>query len=141
MRVEEIMADKLVTVNVNDTVKHACDKYRDYKVGCLVVTDNDQIAGLVTERDVIERTICKNKDPNLTIIKEIMSSDIKTVNSYDRIEEALEVMKKNKIKKLPVVLNDRLVGIITLTDIAYTRPSIKKFLEIKEDTVKTNKFL
>ena len=61
-----------------------------------------------------------------------MSSDIKTTDSYDRIEEALEIMKQNKIKKLPVVSNDQLVGIITITDIAYTRPSIRNFLEISK---------
>ena len=135
------MSDKLITVDVNDTVKLACDKYRDYKVGCLVVTENDQIAGLITERDVIERTICMDRDPKTTKIKEIMSLDIKTVNSYDRIEDAIDIMKKYKIKKLPVVNNDKLVGIITITDIAYTRPSIRKFLEIKKETVALNKYL
>jgi len=90
MLVKEIMADKLITVDINETVKSACNKYRDYKVGCLVVTNNDEIAGILTERDVIERTICKDKDPNTTLIKEIMSTDIKTVDSYDRIEKALE---------------------------------------------------
>ena len=131
MLVKEIMADKLITVDINETVKSACNKYRDYKVGCLVVTDNDEIAGILTERDVIERTICKDKDPNTTLIKEIMSTNIKTVDSYDRIEKALEIMRDNKIKKLPVVSNNKLVGIITITDIAHTRPSIRKFLEIK----------
>lgn len=141
MIVEEIMSAKLVTVDANDTVKQACDKYRDYKIGCLVVTENDQLAGILTERDIIERTICMDKDPKTTKIKEIMSSDIKTVNSYDRIEDAIDIMKKYKIKKLPVVNNDRLVGIITITDIAYTRPSIRKFLEIKKESVALNKYM
>lgn len=138
MLIKDIMSDRLVTVDVNDTVKKACDKYRDYRVGCLVVTDTDRIAGIVTERDVIERTICTDKNPNNTTVKEIMSSDIRTVDSYDRIEDAIEIMKKYKIKKLPVVTNDKLVGIITITDIAYTRPSIKNFLQLKENTI-TNK--
>ena len=141
MLVEDIMSKKLVTADVNETVKEACNKYREFKVGCLVITDKDQISGLVTERDIIERTICMDRDPNITKISEIMSTDIKTVNSYDRIEDALEIMKINKIKKIPVVSNDRLVGIITITDIAYTRPSIKKFLEIKEETMSANKYL
>ena len=133
MLIKEIMANELITVDINETVKSACNKYRDYKVGCLVVTNKDEIAGILTERDVIERTICQDKDPNTTLIKEIMSTNIKTVDSYDRIEKALEIMKDNKIKKLPVVSNNKLVGIITITDIAHTRPSIRKFLEIKEE--------
>jgi len=141
MLVEDIMSKKLVTADIDETVREACDKYRDHKIGCLVVTDKDQIAGLITERDIIERTICMDRNPSTTKIKEIMSTDIKTVDSFDRIEGALEIMKKNKIKKIPVVSNGHLVGIITITDIAYTRPSIKKFLELREGNIPENKFL
>ena len=141
MLVEDIMSKKLVTADINETVKEACNRYRELKVGCLVITDKDQIAGLVTERDIIERTICNDRDPNTTKISEIMSIDIKTVDSYASIEEALEIMQKNKIKKIPVVSNNELVGIITITDIAYTRPSIKKFLQLKDATVPENKYL
>jgi len=140
MIIKEIMSKKLVTVDLNQTVEEACDIYKNQKVGCLVVTNQDEIAGLITERDVIERTICNDKDPKTTLVKEIMSADIKTVDAYDRIEEALDIMKTNKIKKLPVVTNNKLVGIITITDIAYTRPSIRRFLEIKQDKISTSTF-
>ena len=140
MLVKDIMKTKLVTVDVNDTVRDACNKYRDHTVGCLIVTGREQIAGIITERDVIKRIICMDKDPNTTLIKEIMSTNIITVDSYARIEKALEIMKNNKLKKLPVVTNNKLVGIITITDIAYTRPSIRKFLEIKEEKVSTTPF-
>lgn len=132
MIIKEIMTEKIVTIDSIKTIKDACNKYRDYKVGCLIVIEKDQIAGIVTERDVIERTICMDKDPKTTKIKEIMTSDIKTIHPHDKIEKALEIIKKYKIKKLPVVSNDELVGIVTITDIAYTRPGIKEFLEIRK---------
>jgi len=133
MLVKDMMKRPLVTVDVNDTVRDACDKYRDHKVGCLIVTDREQIAGLVTERDVIKRTICMDKDPNTTKINEIMSTDVKTIDSYAEVEEAIRMIKEYKIKKLPVASNGRLVGIITITDLAHTRPTVKKFLEVKKD--------
>ena len=130
MLIKEIMTSKIITIDINATILDACNKYRDYGVGCLIVTENGQLAGLVTERDVIERTICMDRDPKTTKIKEIMSLDIKTIGPLDKVEKATEMFKKYKIKKLPVVSNDRLVGIVTLTDVVYTGPGINKFIEL-----------
>ena len=129
MLIKEIMRNKIVTIDSNATIFDACNKYRNYEVGCLLVTDNDQIVGIVTERDVIERTICMERNPKTTKIKEIMSLDIKTVNPLDKVEKAIDIFKRYKIKRLPVISNDKLVGIVTLTDIAYKKYGIREFIE------------
>lgn len=132
MFVKDVMTNKIVSIDSNETIESASKKYRDLKIGCLMVTNGDDVVGIVTERDFIERTICMGIDPKTTKIKEIMSSDIKTINSENCIADAVDILKKNKIKKLPVVSNNRIVGIITITDIAYSRPNIRGFLEKKE---------
>lgn len=130
MLVKEIMATEVITIDSNDTVFDACIKYRDRKIGCLVVLDKGDCVGIVTERDLIERTICARKDPEKTKIVDIMSSDIKTINALTNVEKALDIMEKHKIKKLPVVSNDKIVGIVTVTDISKARPDIsKRFVE------------
>jgi len=130
MLIQEIMTKEVVTVDSNDTIFDAFIKYRDEKVGCLIVTDKEQCAGIVTERDLIEKVVCLCKDPKKTKIKEIMSSDIKTIHPLKKLEQALEIMKKYKIKKLPVVSDDAVVGIVTSTDIVYARPELtKRFME------------
>ena len=130
MLVKEIMTKKVVTINSFDTVFDACIKYRDEKVGCLVVLENEFCIGIITERDLIERTLCMHKNPEITKVSEIMSKDIKTIYALDTIETALAVMKKHNIKKLPVILDDKIVGIITVTDISKARPDIsKRFME------------
>ena len=130
MLVKEIMKKKVVTIHSHDTVFNACLKYRDEKVGCLVVVENNICVGIVTERDLIERTICIRKNPEKTKVSEIMSKDIKTIYALDKIETAIDVIKKYKIKKLPVISDDRIVGIITVTDISKARPDIsKRFME------------
>jgi len=88
--------------------------------------DEGKCVGIVTERDLIERTICARRSPEKTKVGDIMSSNIKTVHALDTLEKALEVMKKNGIKKLPVILNDEIVGIITVTDISKARPELSK---------------
>ena len=132
MFVKDVMTNKIVSIDSNETIESASNKYRDFKIGCLMVTDGDDVVGIVTERDFIERTICIGINPKITKIKEIMSSSIKTINSDDSIADALDILKQNKIKKLPVVSDNRLVGIITITDIAYSRSKIQEFLEKNE---------
>jgi len=128
--VREIMKKNVITVNVNDFVFDACNKYRDHRVGCLVVIEDGVCVGIVTERDLIERTICENKDPKLTKIDEIMSTDIKTIHALDTVEKALSIMKEFNIKKLPVVVDEGIVGILTVTDISRARPDLsKRFIE------------
>jgi len=130
MLVKEIMTKKVVTIHSDDTVFDACLKYRDEKVGCLVVIENEFCVGIVTERDLIERTLCMRKNPEKTKVSEIMSSDIKTIYALDKVETAIDVIKKHKIKKLPVIADDKIVGIITVTDISKARPDIsKRFME------------
>jgi CBS domain-containing protein len=127
--VRDIMKKKIISIDQNETIRKACDMFRDYKLGCLIVTDMDNIVGLITGRDLIERTICMNRDPNTTKVFEIMSKNIKTIDQNERLEKAIGMLKEHKIKKLPVTLNDELVGIITLTDIAYSRPSMKELFQ------------
>jgi CBS domain-containing protein len=118
MLIKDIMTKNVVTIDINNTVLDACNRYREFKVGCLVVTDNNIIVGIITERDIIERTILPNKNPATTKIGEIMSQNIKTVHALSSVEKAAEIMKENNIKKLPVILNNEIVGILTVTDIS-----------------------
>jgi len=120
------MKKNVITIDINDSVFEACNTYRDYKIGCLVVTDNNSCVGIITERDLIERTICEGKNPINTTVSEIMTKDIKTIHALDSIEKALEVMQEHNIKKLPVVVSEGIVGIITVTDISRARPDLSK---------------
>ena len=130
MLVKEIMTKNVVTIEANNTVFDACKKYKDYKVGCLVVEDNGFCVGIVTERDIIERTICVKKDPQKTKVSEIMSAGIKTVYALDSVDKAIEIMKQYKFKKLPVISNNDIVGIITVTDISNAKSEMtKRFME------------
>ena len=130
MLVKEIMTKNVVTIDVDASVFDACMMYKEKKVGCLVVVDDETCVGIVTERDLIERSICQGRDPEKTKVREIMSQNIKVVYALDTAEKALETMKQYKIKKLPVISSEKVVGIVTITDIAEARPEIsKRFME------------
>jgi CBS domain-containing protein len=121
--IKEIMVTKVISINANKSIYDACEKYREKKIGCLLVTDDEgDCVGIVTERDIIERTICMHRNPDVTRVSEIMTTDIKTVNPFDRIEKAADMMMQNRIKKLPVIQNGEIVGIVTATDLTKILP-------------------
>ena len=120
MLVEEVMSRDIVSIDCNKTVLEACKVYSKNKVGSLVVMDKKIIVGIVTERDTIERIILQNKNPKKTKIKDIMSPNIITVHALAPLERAAQIMKERTIKKLPVILNNEIVGIVTETDLSRT---------------------
>ena len=130
MLVKEIMTKQVITIDADASVFDACMLYKEKKVGCLVVTKNETCMGIVTERDLIERTICQHRNPKTTKVHQIMSQKIKVVHALETVEKALETMKQYKIKKLPVISSEKVVGIITITDIAKARPDLsERFME------------
>jgi CBS domain-containing protein len=130
MLVKEIMTKDVITIDADASVFDACTKYKEKKVGSLVVIKDEFCVGIVTERDLIERTICQYRNPEKTKVHEIMSKNIKVVYALDTVDKALDMMKQYKIKKLPVISSEKVVGIITITDIAEARPDLsRRFIE------------
>jgi CBS domain-containing protein len=130
MLIKEIMTKNVITIDSDASALDACFLYKEKKVGSLVVTKGENCIGIITERDLIERTMCQQRQPKHTPVHEIMSNDIKVVHVLDTVEHALKIMTQYKIKKLPVVSDQKVVGIVTITDIAKARPDLsKRFIE------------
>ena len=120
MLVQEIMTKNVVDIGCNDLVVDACKKFASMKVGSLVVMDKDMIVGIITERDIIQEIVLVNGDPKKTKVMKIMSPNIKTIHAMAPVEKAADIMKEHSIKKLPVVLNNEIVGIVTENDLSRT---------------------
>jgi len=138
-KVADVMVKEVIAVESGVTVKEAVDLMNHYEIGCLVVLTKDKVEGIVTERDILKRVIGKHRDVNMTKIKEIMSRPVWVVRSDTQLETALQTMLTRKIKKLPVVQEGRLIGLLTLTDVARFQPKLlnkfRKFL-LRVDTPK-----
>jgi len=128
MFVKDIMAKKVISIEHDKTVLDVCNKFKKHRLGSLVVVNSGIIVGIITERDVIERVIVEQKNPKKTKVEHIMSKNIITIHASAKIEQAAELMRKHKIKKLPVILNNEFVGMITVTDIANIMPNFTKTL-------------
>jgi CBS domain-containing protein len=98
----------------------------DMLLGALVVVERSRAVGIITERDVIHRVVNAGLDPKRTSVGEVMSSPVVTITPEASIEKAAQVMVEKRIKKLPVLKNGRLVGIITVTDIVREVPHLRE---------------
>ena len=141
MLVKDIMTRKVVSIGPQESTLTACQEYKKNGVGCLIVKQENLVVGILTERDIIERIILDERDPKATRVEDIMSRNIKTVHASASIELATQMMKDYNIKKLPVVLNNEIVGIITATDIANRVPQLARELQPPLDQDKPYRFL
>ncbi|MEM5868352.1 MAG: CBS domain-containing protein [Candidatus Aenigmatarchaeota archaeon] len=110
------MRKNVFVFSKNATIKDVIDIMIENNIGSVIILENEKVVGIVTERDLVTKVLTKGLDLNLPV-KEIMSSPVITISPNESVEKAAEIMTENKIKKLPVVENDKLLGIITLTDI------------------------
>ncbi|MBD3155146.1 MAG: CBS domain-containing protein [Candidatus Aenigmarchaeota archaeon] len=116
MKVKKFM-NKPITTPPNVLVKDAAEILTSKKIGSLIVTKNDEMLGIITETDLTRRVISKGLDPNKTLLKDVMTKEVIYLDPEETMEEAMHVMNENVIKKLPIVEDGKLVGIITTTDI------------------------
>ncbi len=117
--VMDVMVKNVLTVNPNTTAKEAAELMKKHEIGCLVVTKETKPVGIVTERDMLNRVLIELRNPTRTKIEEIMSTPLTVVQTHTDIRDAAEIMLKRKIKKLPVVENGYLAGLVTLTDLVF----------------------
>ncbi|UCC28506.1 MAG: CBS domain-containing protein [Candidatus Bathyarchaeota archaeon] len=141
LKVEDAMIRDVIAVDATSTVKEAVEIMNEHEIGCLVVIENHRLIGILTERDVLKRVLAATKDPKKTKVGEIMTTRVFTVSPETDLEEAARLMFENDVKKLPVVSKGKLVGLVTLTDLARFQPEIIRLLRrlIGENTPKRMK--
>ncbi|MCV0431697.1 CBS domain-containing protein [Nitrosopumilus sp.] len=114
--VNDVMSKNVLTLEKSSTIQEAAEHMKRLSVGCVIVTDNDSPIGIITERDFVIKVAAEGR-PLFTEIKEVMSSPLITIDPEETIWEASEAMKEKSIHKLPVKENEKIVGIITTSDI------------------------
>lgn len=113
---KDVMSRNVKTISPEATMEEAALKMRKNKIGCLVVVEGEKPIGIITERDLVYKIVAEGKDTK-TKVREVMSKDLKTIDKEADLKLAAKLMATHIIRRLPVVDNDRLVGIVTLEDI------------------------
>ncbi len=129
LNVEDVMVDKVITIEADATVHEAVRIMNKHEIGCLVAVLKGKPVGIITERDMLKRVLAKSMDPEKVKVSDIMSVPLIVGKPGMEIEDAVKLMFKTKIKKLPVVHRGRLLGLVTLTDITRFQPHMIRILK------------
>ena len=113
----ETKGKEMFTITPDTSVYHALELMVEKNVSALLVMENDKLAGIFTERDYARKVVLKGKKSKETEIREIMTRDLITVSPESTIDECMALMTGKYIRHLPVVVDDKLTGIISIGDV------------------------
>jgi len=119
--VEEIMTRDPRTVNASDTIADAARVMNESDIGDVIVVDNGDVKGIVTDRDIVVRAVAEGRDPTSTPVGEVCTSGVEALEPSASVDDALRKMREADIRRLPVVEGGRPVGIVSLGDLAVER--------------------
>ena len=118
--VREAMTEDPRSIGTSTSVVEAARLMRDEHIGSLPITDGDTLVGMITDRDITTRVVAEAADLATTSVGDVHSRDLISVEPDKDLEEALRLMARHQIRRLPVVEGGRLVGIVAQADIALT---------------------
>ena len=128
LKVGDVMVKEVVTIDDDVTVSEAVDVMNKFEIGCLIALKKGKAMGILTERDILKRIVAEAKDASKVKVKDVMTSPLVVAEPNMDLGEAVRLMFQMKIKKLPVVDGKRLVGLVSLTDIARFQPQVISIL-------------
>jgi len=120
--VKEAMKTNLAVVNPTISVLEAAKIMKKRKIGNVLVSKEELLIGILTESDIIKKVVAEGKKPKDVKVEEVMSTPVIVIDPYSNLEEAMKTMGKCNIRRLPVIEDDKLIGIITQKDISKISP-------------------
>jgi CBS domain-containing protein len=127
--VRDIMSKDVKVVRPDTTMKEVVATMNKLGIGSILVVQGERPVGIITERDILRREVEPRLAPETLTAKHVMTSPVITINEEASIEEAARLIAKKKAKRLPVMNNGKLVGILTYTDIVFKVPTMLSVLE------------
>ena len=116
--VRDAMTENPRSIGASASVVEAARLMRDEHIGSLPITDAEELVGMITDRDITTRVVAEAADPKMTSVGDVVSRDLISVEPDEDLEEAVQLMASHQVRRLPVVENGRLVGIVAQADIA-----------------------
>ena len=118
MQIKNIMSEQIISVAPDDKLRDVVQQMRDHDIGCVPVYDGEKVCGMITDRDVVLRCLGENRNPDDMSAAQIMTENPLSVSSEQDVEQAAKIMGEKQVKRLPVVDDGELVGMISMADIA-----------------------
>ena len=117
--IKDVMSSDPCTIDADKSVAYAAKMMRDEDVGLAPIVEGDKLIGMLTDRDIAIRVVAEGQDPDQVTVREVASKQVVTIDPQQDLDEALRIMAKHQVRRLPVVEEDgRLVGVVAQADVA-----------------------
>ena len=117
--IRDVMTSNPRTIDADQTVAYAAKMMREEDVGLAPIVEGDKLVGMLTDRDITTRVVAEGKNPDQVKVRDVASKQLVTIDPQQDLDEALRMMAKHQVRRLPVVEEDgRLVGVVAQADIA-----------------------
>ncbi len=123
MIVQDVMSKEVVTCNPSDYVSEVADQMRALDIGCIPIVSKQKIIGIVTDRDIVTRAVAKDVKCK---VEDIMTKNVISISPLDTTMAAAALMAKHQIRRLPVTDEGRLVGFLSIGDLAFPFPHVQE---------------
>lgn len=119
--VHEVMSREPICLSSNTALIDVARQMREYDIGDVLLTDDDRISGMITDRDIVIRALAAGRDPTGTTAGEIASRDLITLSPDDPLDRAVQLMREHSVRRLPVCQDGRPIGMVSIGDLAMQR--------------------
>jgi len=127
--VRDVMSKEVRVVRPDTAVKEVVATMNKFDIGSIIVVQSERPVGIITERDILRRIVEPCLAPETLTARQVMSSPVTSISETASIEEAAKIMAKKRIKRLPVMNDGKIIGMLTFTDIVAKVPTMLSILE------------
>jgi CBS domain-containing protein len=131
--VGEFMTTRLVTMDGAETLTAAARRMRDADIGDVIVKKGEKVTGIITDRDIAVRAVAEGIDPDDITLDQMQTYDLISVNPHDDAVAAADLMRTYAVRRLPVMEDGRLIGLVSLGDLAVEREPDSVLADISAD--------
>jgi CBS domain-containing protein len=117
-KINESMSSNPCAIEADKPVSYAAKMMRDEDVGFAPIVDGDRLVGTLTDRDIAVRVVAEGRDPNETLVRDVATNNLITVDPEDDLDEAMRLMARHQVRRVAVVQGGRLVGVVAQADVA-----------------------
>ena len=129
----EVMTDAPIALPESTRLTEAARRMKESGIGDVIVLGDEQVCGIVTDRDIVIRAVAEGRNPEEVTLGEVCSKDLVTVSTEDSAEHAVQLMREHAIRRIPVVDRGRPVGIVSIGDLAVDRDPHSALADISAD--------
>jgi CBS domain-containing protein len=131
--IREVMTADPRTVAPSDTIADAAQQMREGDVGAILVAENGQLAGILTDRDIVVRVVADGRDPSSTTVGDVATRDVASLSVDQSVDDAIRLVREQNVRRIPVVQDGRPAGIVSIGDLAIERDTDSALADISSE--------